>query len=1325
MDPLFSVKQMRKPTHGNNESNKSNHSSCLPEGSANRKSGVYWESLFSGDLCCKLWFTVPRSTSRKLVSRLTDLLRSAVVDQREDVNAHIPQDIFRGIAGHTRDKVCIANHKAFWPHPPTLLYLFGDMKVYGGAQCMGDMVVQNSSQLHWGVNLAPGVKAESSNCAGSDFMSFCPECSDGLYCGVEGELLKGIFHQARKEYWARKKVRTWKKKSLCWGYHGCGCIRPRALGLAENCLDEISSTCPADQQSERILYHVPFKLNGGRKRREASTDGADGGAVQLGWGRTFDWKEVFQKYNVNMCFEKWNDLQWLPHHDTCRPFSLQSLLEDETFAYSFSRNDATHRQKTARNYEGRKPWEHDPDASCIRIVRGASPETLKRSSACVEVDSSMPALKHGSNAINVREEGAPSADATVSSDVPLSASSTNHFPAVSVASNEREEAFSVDYVATAEFQRMWPVFLRVKREDRAPSSATDDGAGEILFLGCILEVFHMRLRTHNDVTTCLNAIAEVAKEGSYQRGQETNTPFSMSCSAQDKPSDQALSQNKCSDGFVQVESDADNRTHSYFTAPQSANIRVVDQPGGTPEANLCRKPLPGILFEPAPSPSLRGTSIRLPNNHRSKDATGSFPTGSKLARRLNESKCTNKVKVCMASSGLADLPLPALTSVISAPLDEGSRRSVRCSTLGNLTAPSDGTVRTNEASMASQQCEAELFAASSSLAPPSERLNSELQGTANCRGIIQEACTKSQDSPPQPSQLPGEENHTLPYGIRCIAQHLEPPEQSALNITANLYAPNQVGTASPSLCSSVGNRHVMKRYFPACFHVSSRESHRRKLYPDGNPGTWNLHHADIQHPPLHEQGTQRASGPLEPPLRATISNAAPLDAVSFSSRLYGHPTQFPQSATETPPDSYANMEESSRLHRHPERFPSQLPSTAEALRDPYVNMDESSPDVIWFRGQRSPGVQAESGLFPKRAKAGRCKLRPFTADTGNPPHRCRDLPHHDQTSFARCRKMAGSVMRMDENPDTSSLSIREESTTWPSSVVRVSLRGSCPAAPHSRVFEKTRWFSYARAGADTHGARDHCCGGMKGNRSQEASVALPSVSTCSSSLQIGGLGTPGDTILDYNRRSILNLSMIGPATDIVLPGPKAGTRQIPHSTDKQPCGQSEDCSELSRAAGLSDELLPEDTVNLRIEYSQYLRKRLEAVISGVWSWRSDSVSDFSASHHDKPFSTCVAQEAIRNGFTPYILMHYASTTCAEKALQPLDMSLRCRRNIPFHGFSEKLVDSFCSGIGHGMMYYSAVPGSVFPIHCEQGGLGAFNMIVGALATYTEQLQPCS
>ena len=54
---------------------------CMEKDTGNTKiQSDYWNSLFSGDLCCKLWFTVPRSSSRKLLARLTDLLRTAVVD---------------------------------------------------------------------------------------------------------------------------------------------------------------------------------------------------------------------------------------------------------------------------------------------------------------------------------------------------------------------------------------------------------------------------------------------------------------------------------------------------------------------------------------------------------------------------------------------------------------------------------------------------------------------------------------------------------------------------------------------------------------------------------------------------------------------------------------------------------------------------------------------------------------------------------------------------------------------------------------------------------------------------------------------------------------------------------------------------------------------------------------------------------------------------------------------------------------------------------------------------------------------------------------------
>lgn len=84
------------------------------------------------------------------------------------------------------------------------------------------------------------------------------------------------------------------------------------------------------------------------------------------------------------------------------------------------------------------------------------------------------------------------------------------------------------------------------------------------------------------------------------------------------------------------------------------------------------------------------------------------------------------------------------------------------------------------------------------------------------------------------------------------------------------------------------------------------------------------------------------------------------------------------------------------------------------------------------------------------------------------------------------------------------------------------------------------------------------------------------------------------------------------------------------------------------------------------------------------------------------------------GYIPYVITNFASTCGREPLLQHLDMSLPGRDNIPFLGFEPAHRDVLSSGIGHGFMYYSVFPGSTFPMHCEQGGLGAFNAIVGVL-----------
>lgn len=93
---------------------------------------------------------------------------------------------------------------------------------------------------------------------------------------------------------------------------------------------------------------------------------------------------------------------------------------------------------------------------------------------------------------------------------------------------------------------------------------------------------------------------------------------------------------------------------------------------------------------------------------------------------------------------------------------------------------------------------------------------------------------------------------------------------------------------------------------------------------------------------------------------------------------------------------------------------------------------------------------------------------------------------------------------------------------------------------------------------------------------------------------------------------------------------------------------------------------------------------------------------------------------MREGFIPYIMTHFASTCGREQTLRHLDMSYPGRSNIPFIGFEPSHREVLGSGIGHSFMYYSVFPGSTFPMHCEQGGLGAFNAVVGALTGFVSR-----
>ena len=203
-----------------------------------------------------------------------------------------------------------------------------------------------------------------------------------------------------QEYWGRKKVRAWRKKCLCWGYHGCGCIRPRALGLEESDPKSIRRTAatPPSRKKKMVWPTTPS-----HRKKQLHGEEGEAGNGGLSWGRPFDWKEVFAKYKVNLCFDKWNNLEWLPKRiDRCRPPSLRSLLEDEIFAKVGAQEEIkAHSDTEIGGSERRKPWETSPDASCIRIIRSASPERLRRSTACTRIDTSLPSQNNDSDTVHI------------------------------------------------------------------------------------------------------------------------------------------------------------------------------------------------------------------------------------------------------------------------------------------------------------------------------------------------------------------------------------------------------------------------------------------------------------------------------------------------------------------------------------------------------------------------------------------------------------------------------------------------------------------------------------------------------------------------------------------------------------------------------------------------------------------------------------------------------------------------------------------------------------------------------------------------------------
>ncbi|KAL8269249.1 hypothetical protein Esti_006829 [Eimeria stiedai] len=350
---------------------------------------VYLDRLFTGDLCCKLWFTVRREHTRAVLEALTLLLRLALTLQREELNPHLPQGLLDLLVAHAHGDCCLANHKIFWPYPPTLFRVVNNIQLQAVGQGMGDLVVQRSCQLHWGVNLSLGAKAESSNCAASCFWRLCRRCVSALLCGCQSHLLQLILNKLIRE---RRKAGLSERPYVCWGYHETGCLTAEDLNLGKggpptpptkwrrgppkrgsgrasralkggerteegpvgrpnegplNLLKEqgapqaISSSSPSfvaaaaasggssccSRQGESSSCSVPGESCGDRVGGRVSAKEASA----LGWGRPFNWREIFAANQVDLCVSEWSKLQWSPRSSSSsssskRQQTLQQLL---------------------------------------------------------------------------------------------------------------------------------------------------------------------------------------------------------------------------------------------------------------------------------------------------------------------------------------------------------------------------------------------------------------------------------------------------------------------------------------------------------------------------------------------------------------------------------------------------------------------------------------------------------------------------------------------------------------------------------------------------------------------------------------------------------------------------------------------------------------------------------------------------------------------------------------------------------------------------------------------------------------------------------------
>lgn len=183
-----------------------------------------------------------------------------------------------------------------------------------------------------------------------------------------------------------------------------------------------------------------------------------------------------------------------------------------------------------------------------------------------------------------------------------------------------------DYVATAEFQRMWPIFLRVSRKDRSPLRRSDGDEGEVVFLGCVLEVFHMRLRSEEEILACLDAVAGVVKVDVSVEKADTHNRDST---------DHLTGTGDKSLPLKRVYAEGEKDKMKVYCAAADVGLRHGKQ-AFSQKSMSGVKYFPKILFEPAPSSS-PVCAFEIP-----KDSTVSTTIEAKTTRGLKEVDYTKK-----------------------------------------------------------------------------------------------------------------------------------------------------------------------------------------------------------------------------------------------------------------------------------------------------------------------------------------------------------------------------------------------------------------------------------------------------------------------------------------------------------------------------------------------------------------------------------------------------------------------------------------------------------------------------------------------------------